>query len=51
MTGLSCPECDEPLEENLGKVPAAIGDGLVRLAVDCHACAEQVEVVARQPRV
>jgi hypothetical protein len=45
---LHCPACDAPLED-LGRVPVAIDDDLVRLAVDCSACAEHVEVVAEQP--
>lgn len=40
-----CPECDEPLDGNLGRVPAAIdGDG-VRVALICLACSEPIEVV------
>ncbi|QLG49107.1 hypothetical protein [Natrinema halophilum] len=40
---LRCPECDEDLEGNLGRVPAAVDGDAVRVAIDCPGCATSLE--------
>lgn len=43
---LHCPDCDEPLRGNQGRVPAFLEPDDVRVAIECAACRRALEVVS-----
>ncbi|MFC3957576.1 hypothetical protein [Halovivax cerinus] len=48
---LTCPECGEGLEGNLGRVPAFANGDAVRLALECPGCAAMLELAGAGPSI
>lgn len=43
---LRCPDCDHPLDGDLGRVPAAVDEDTLRLALSCTVCTTTLELEA-----